>query len=119
MALTDPLAISAASPTPALNFAVVDSSKPYTVHRSAPEGEYTMMIQHTPGKNGSQRHYVKITQTKDVVLDDRTTKQSSTVSMSLSASPLGFDAADLTAMYELLDDVVRAATLAKIINNEG
>jgi hypothetical protein len=78
-----------------------------------------MMVQHTPGRNGSQRHYVKITQTKDVVVDSKTTKQSATVSMSLSSTPLGFDVADMTAMYELLDDVVRAATLAKIINNEG
>lgn len=121
MAITDPLAIAAASPTPALSLAVVDSSKPYTAVRRDAGGEYALTITHTPQKNGSVRHYLNASRT--VVATSPITggdsQQTMSVSLAFSVPAFGFDSAAKTAMYELMDDIVRASTLAKIFNRES
>lgn len=121
MTIADPLAITAASPTPALSLAVIDRSKPYQADRQDAGGIYSSSISHTAAKNGSKRHYVKVTQT--IVATSPVTGldsvQTATASVSISIPPFGFDVAAQTALYELIDDVVRAATLAKILNMES
>lgn len=121
MAITDPLAIVAASPTPALSFAVVDSSKPYTAIRRDAGGEYQLTITHTPQKNGSVRHYVNISRTVNATspITGGNSLQTMTVSTAFSVPAFGFDNTAKAAMYELMDDVLRAATLSKIFNRES
>lgn len=46
MSITDPLAIAAASPTPALSLAVTDRSKPFQADRRDSGGEYALTISH-------------------------------------------------------------------------
>jgi len=119
--IADPLAISAAAPTPALSLAVIDSSKPYTAVRRDSGGEYQLTISHTPSRNGSVRHYLNVSRT--VVATSPVTgvdsQQTMSVSLAFSVPPFGFDTNAKTAMYELLDDIVRQATLAKIFNRES
>lgn len=121
MAIVDPLAVAAAAPTPALSFAVVDSSKPYTAVRRDAGGEYALTITHTPQKNGSVRHYLNVSRT--IVATSPVTGvdslQTMSVSLAFSVPAFGFNTADKTAMYELMDDIVRASTLAKIFNRES
>lgn len=121
MSITDPLAISAASPTPALSFAVTDRSKPFQADRSDAGGEYAMTVSHSSQKNGTARHYIKVTDT--VIATSPVTgldsKQIASLSVSIVVPPFGFDTAAITALYELMDDVIRAATLVKILNNES
>jgi len=121
MSVADPLAISAASPTPALSLAVTDRSKPFQADRRDAGGEYTATISHSMGKNGSKRHYIKVNDTK--VATSPTTGldsiQSASVSVAISVPPFGFTEAQITALYELMDDVIRAATLTKIQNMES
>lgn len=119
--IADPLVIAAATPTPALNLAVVDSSKPYAAVRQDNGGVYSATIEHTPSKNGSVRHYIKVVQKKLVTspTSGLDSYQTATVSCAIQVPPFGYSVADMTAMYELLDDVMRAASLAKILNNES
>lgn len=121
MSVADPLAIAAASPTPALSLAVTDRSKPFQADRRDAGGEYAATISHTRSKNGSARHYIKVTDTK--VATSPTTGldsiQTASASVSISVPPFGFTDAQITALYELLDDVIRAATMEKILNFES
>lgn len=121
MSVADPLLIVAAAPTPALSLAVTDRSKPFQADRRDPGGEFAAVISHTQAKNGSKRHYIKVTDTK--IATSPTTGQDSvqtaSVSVSIAVPPFGFTDTQVTALYELIDDVVRAATLAKILNMES
>lgn len=121
MAIADPLLIAAASPTPALSLSVIDRSKPFQADRRDPAGVYASTISHSVSKNGAKRHYVKATQS--IVATSPTTGLDSlqvcSVSLSISVPPFGFTVAAVTAMYELLDDLVRAATMASIQNMES
>lgn len=121
MSVADPLAITAAAPTPALSLAVTDRSKPFQADRRDAGGEYSATISHSSAKNGSRRHYIKVMDTK--VATSPTTGldsvQTASVSVSIAVPPFGFTDVQITALYELLDDVVRAATLAKILNMES
>lgn len=121
MSIADPLAIAAASPTPALSLSVIDRSKPLQADRRDAGGVYSTVISHSVGKNGSTRHYIQVKQ--EIIATSPVTgldsKQTGTVSVSIAIPPFGFDVAAQTALYELIDDVVRAATLAKILNLES
>lgn len=121
MSITDPLVIAAASPTPALAFAVIDRSKPMQSDRQDAGGVYTNTFSHQLAKSGAKRHYIKVSHT--VIATSPITaldsKQVASVSVSISVPPFGFTIADITALYELIDDTIRAATLEKIQNMES
>lgn len=121
MSITDPLSIAAAAPTPALSLAVVDRSKPYQADRQDAGGVYASTISHTLARNGAKRHYIKVSNTKVATspITALDSIQVATVSVSISVPPFGFTDAETTALYELVDDVIRAATLAKILNMES
>lgn len=121
MSITDPLVIGAAAPTPALNFAVVDRSKPYQSDRQDAGGVYANTFSHQLARSGAKKHYIKVTQTKIATspITALDSKQVASCSVSISVPAYGFTEADITALYELIDDTVRAATLAKIQNMES
>lgn len=121
MSIADPLAISAATPTPALSLAVTDRSKPYQADRRDAGGEYSSTISHTVSKNGTAKHYIKVMDAKVATspTSGLDSVQTASASVAITVPPFGFSVAQITALYELLDDVIRAATLASIQNFES
>ena len=121
MSLPDPLVIAAAAPTPAINFAVVDRSKPFQADRMDAGGVYTNTFSHQIARSGAKRHYVRVEHTKIATspITALDSKQVASVSVSISEPPFGFSQADITALYELIDDAIRAATMPKILNMES
>jgi hypothetical protein len=121
MSIADPLVIAAAAPTPALNFAVVDRSKPFQSDRQDAGGVYTNTFSHQLARSGAKRHYIKVSNTKIATspITALDSKQVASVSVSISVPPFGFTDVEITALYELIDDAVRAATLPKILNMES
>ncbi|DAD51498.1 TPA_asm: coat protein [ssRNA phage Zoerhiza.1_25] len=103
--LPDPVTIAAASPTPSLVFATVRSDG-YGSERVDTGGNgYTVIINHTKGKTGN-RHYVKMTQTKNATdpYSGLTKSVSSSCSISIARSPFGFTDADIIALAKALTD---------------
>ena len=123
MALADPLVIAARAPTPALNLAVTDTSKPYETSRrdAGTNGEYTATISHQISKSGAARHYIRVADTKVALspITNVNSNVSAAIALSISVPPFGFTTAQITALYALHMDVIAAATLAKILNNES
>lgn len=112
--LADPLVIAAAAPTPAIDLAIVKHDG-YGSERVDDNGAaYGSVINHETLKDG-YRHYVKVTFAKDITNPYTGVIQKKYLTASLTVNaPIGFTDAEKTAQYELLDDVLRAATLAKI-----
>lgn len=105
--LPDPVSIAAAAPTPALVFAKtrVDGYGSEAVDSGG--NGYASFIQHTPSAGGN-RHYVRITRSVDAInpYSSATSKQSASVSLSVSRPAFGFTDADMVALITLLRDFV-------------
>lgn len=116
--LPDPVSIAASAPTPAEVFRVIKSDG-YGTERLSDDGIYTIVTTHDRTKNG-ERHYLKVTETKDAVnpYTGGTSKQIASVSVSLSFPAFGWTAAQKAAVYKLMTDYVGDAevTIANIIN---
>jgi hypothetical protein len=105
--LADPFTIAAAAPVPQLVLAVVKSDG-YGSERVDTGGSgFATVIAHTPGKNGN-RHYVKLTQTKDATnpYTGLVQKQSAFVSISISRPAFGFSDTEMVDLVEALRDVI-------------
>jgi hypothetical protein len=107
--LADPIAVTADSPNPALNFAVIRSDG-YGAERRDSGGTYGLIINHSTSKNGD-RHYVKVTQTIDATNPYTTlvSPQSASVSVSLSKPAFGFTDADMANLYKLIVDTIASS----------
>jgi len=117
--LADPISIAANAPTPALVFAVTKSDG-YGSERRDAAGVYALVISHEDGKGrGPNRHYVKITETKDAVnpYTGGTSKQTASVSLSVSRPAFGWTSANIVDLVEALFDTVNDAefTPAKLV----
>jgi hypothetical protein len=119
--LPDPITIAAASPTPALIFAIISSDGIGTERQDA-GGVYSLTINHQKGK-GSNRHYMKISQVADAVnpYTGTTSKQIATVSLSISVPPFGFTEAAMVALVKALTDTLADSevTTAKILQYQS
>jgi len=122
--LPDPVDIAAHSPTAALTFRV-KKQIPGTVfgtERQDDTGAFTILTTHerNPGAN---RHYIKVTQTKDATdpYSGTTKKKTSYVSMSVSVSPFGWTAAEAAALVAVLTDYLADSqvTVANFLNFES
>ncbi len=116
--LPDPVTVAAASPTPALVFSIVRSDN-YGSERVDTGGNgYTVMINHTKGKNGNS-HYVQMTLAKNATdpYSGLTRPYSASVSLSIRRPVNGFTDADLIALRKALTDFVDDAevTTAKLL----
>jgi hypothetical protein len=103
--LVDPVTVAAASPTPALNLAIIKQDG-YGSERVDTGGNgYSVIINHSKGKNGN-RHYVQMILTKDATnpYSGLTQKVSSSVSFSISRAPFGFTDTDIVALAKALTD---------------
>lgn len=109
--LPDPISIAANAPTPALVFATVKSDG-YGSERRDAAGIYALVITHEDGKGRTpNRHYVKISETKDAVnpYTGGTSKQTATVSLSVSRPAFGWTTANVVDLIEALFDTVNDA----------
>lgn len=105
--LVDPVTVAAAAPIPQLVLAVVKSDG-YGSERVDTGGNgFSTIISHTPGKNGN-RHYVKLTWTKDATnpYSGLVQKQSVSVSLSIARPSFGFSDVDCVDIVEALRDFI-------------
>lgn len=119
--LTDPIAVDASAPNPALSFVVIRSDG-YGAERREEAGAYGLVINHSTNKSGD-RHYVKLTKTVDAVnpYSGLTSPQSASVSVSLSKPAFGFNDAAIAALYKALLDTIASddASIERIIGFES
>lgn len=109
--LIDPIAVVANAPTPALSFAVVKADG-YGSERRDSGGVYSLVITHEDGKGKTaNRHYIKISETKDAVnpYTGGTSKQTATVSLAISRPAFGWTTANIVDLVEALMDTVNDA----------
>lgn len=105
--LADPVTVAAASPIPQLVLAVVRSDGYGSERVDTGGAGFGTVISHTPGKNGN-RHYVKLTWTKDATnpYSGLVQKQTASVSLSISRPSFGFSDVDCVDLVEALRDFV-------------
>lgn len=117
MALPDPVTIAAHAPTPQLVLGVIRSDG-YGSERRDPAGAFTVITNHENSK-GADRHYIKVTETKDAVnpYTGGTAKQVATVSLSISIPKFGWTEAQAAALVAVLTDYISDAevTVPKIL----
>lgn len=109
--LADPITIAANAPTPSLIFKVVKADG-YGSERRDAGGVYSLVITHEDGKGKTaNRHYVKISETKDAVnpYTGGTSKQTATVSLSVSRPAFGWTTANIVDLIEALMDTLNDA----------
>jgi hypothetical protein len=111
---SNPIAVSASSPTPALNFKIIQQDGVGSVRFDAVNNFNLVFTHSNPLDNGSkaERHYLKVSQTKDATspYTGLTSKQSASISLSMSIPPYGWTAAEKVALIKLLDDILAANT---------
>lgn len=107
--LTDPIAVDANAPNPALSFAMIRTDS-YGSERRDDAGLYGLVINHSTSKNGD-RHYVKVTKTVDATnpYNALISPQSASISLSIARPPFGFTAADMANLYTVLVDTIASA----------
>lgn len=117
MALPDPVTIAAHSPTPQLVLKVIRSDG-YGSERRDAAGEFTVVTNHEMAK-AVDRHYIKVSQTKDAVnpVTGGTSKQTATVSIAISVPKFGWTEAQATALVAVLTDYLADSevTVANIL----
>jgi len=117
--LTDPIAVAAAAPTPALNFYVTKSDGFGSQRRHDGVDRYDLIINHGSGKSGD-RHYMQIRYTVDAVspYTGLTSKQTATASLSFTVPQFGFTTAAMVALVKALTDTLADAevTTTKLLN---
>lgn len=120
--LPDPITVAAAAPTPQLLLAVVRSDGYGTERVDTAGAGYGTIITHTPGKNGN-RHYVKMTLTKDATnpYSGLVQKQSASVSLSINRAAFGFTDTEMVALTTALRDFVfdSEVTPAKLLQMQS
>jgi hypothetical protein len=105
--LADPFTIAAAAPIPALTFSVVRSDGYGTERVDTGGAGFGTVINHSQGKNGD-RHYVKVTWTKDATnpYTGLVSKQSASVSLAISRPSFGFSDTEMVDLVEVMRDVI-------------
>jgi len=107
--LTDPIAVPANSPNPALSFAMIRTDG-YGSERRDGSGGYALTLNHSTGKAGD-RHYVKITKTVNATnpYNGLVSPQSASISVSIAKPQFGFTDADLSNLYTALLDTIASS----------
>lgn len=103
--LIDPITVAAASPTPALTFAIVRSDGYGSERVDTGGAGYTVTINHTKSKAGNT-HYVQMNLTKDVTdpYTSVTRPQKASVSLTIRRPVSGFTDAEMVALAKALTD---------------
>lgn len=103
--LVDPITVAAASPTPALTFAIIKQDGYGSERVDTGGAGYSVIINHSKNKSGNT-HYVQMILTKDVTdpYSGLTRPQKATVSLTIRRPPSGFSDADMVALSKALTD---------------
>lgn len=120
--LVDPVTIAASSPVPSLVFATVKIDG-YGSERVDTGGNgYAVLINHTPGAKGD-RHYVKLTRTKDATnpYTGLISKQAASVSLSIACAPFGFTTAEYAELVRSLIEFINDSevTATRLLQNQS
>jgi len=115
--LPDPVTVAASSPTPELILGMIKQDG-YGSERFDGTNGYTVIINHTRGKNGN-RHYVQMTQAVDAPdpYSGAIKRQVASVSLTIQRPQFGFTDAATVALVKALTDFVYdgEVTPAKLI----
>jgi len=110
MSLNDPITVSANSPTPALTFSVVQRDG-VGANRLDNANRYGLVFTHSnPLDSGAkqERHYMKVSQDKDATspYTGGTSKQTASVSLSVTIPAFGWSQAEKVALVQALIDTL-------------
>lgn len=106
--LVDPITVAASSPTPGLNFSVVDVS-PFASQRFDAVNVYGLKFSHKrPTTKSPETHYMQITQTLSVTdpITGAISPQTASASISVSVPPNGWTSATKVALLKALTDTL-------------
>lgn len=124
MALPDPFTIAASAPTPALVMRVFSPTKDNDGYiRRTDDGIYQCLITHDMRPNKTERHYLKISETKDVTnpYTAGVAQQTAFCAISMSFPPVGWTAAQKAALAKAVIDTIldSEVTIAAIIAGQS
>jgi hypothetical protein len=104
--LVDPVSIAAASPTPALVFAITKSDGYGSERIDTGANGYTVITNHSRPKGGGDRHYIQMTQTVNATdpYSGQVKKQVASVSLTISRPAFGFTDAMMIALAKAITD---------------
>lgn len=105
--LVDPITVAAASPTPALNFAVVSWNGEGSKRKDV-VNNYDLNFSHSQNPKSGERHYMQIQQTVTAVdpITGGNSVQVASVSISASFPTFGWTAAQKEALVKALTDTL-------------
>lgn len=105
--LIDPITVAAASPTPALTFAVVSYDATGSTRRDVTNG-YLLKFSHSQNAKSGERHYMQIQQLKTAVdpITGGNASLTASVSLSVSFPTFGWTAAEKDALIKALTDTL-------------
>lgn len=116
MALSDPISISADSPTPALTLSRLSTGPGMAAMYEDVTNGYTLNINHTQNSQTGERHYMKLQQKVSATnpLTGGTSYQLANVSISASFPAYGWTAAQKDALVKaLVTDIMASITITK------
>jgi hypothetical protein len=105
--LVDPITVAASSPTPALNFAIVQQDGIGSVRWDVTNG-YQLTFNHSSDAKTGERHYMKVSQTLNATspYTGDVSKQTASVSISCTFPAFGWDASTKVALIKALTDTL-------------
>lgn len=120
--LIDPVTVAARAPVPLLTFAAT-KLEGYGSERVDTGGAgYAILINHTPSSKGD-RHYVKVSRSKDATnpYTALTQKQTASVSLSIAGASFGYTSAEMAELVQTLIDFVldTEVTTARLLQNQS
>lgn len=122
MALPDPITIAARAPMPSIVYAKTRFDGYGSEYVDTGANGIILVVTHNPSKNGN-RHYVRVTQTKNATNPYNGLTQSviASASMALVRPSFGFTDAEMTAVGNLLFDTVldTEVTFARLLQNQS
>jgi hypothetical protein len=122
MSLPDPITVAANAPTPALSFAVVQKDGVGATRYDAVNARSLVFTHSSPLDSGAkvERHYMKVSETKDATspYTGGTSKQTASVSLSVSIPAFGWTATQKVALVQALLDTLADSdvTIANFLN---
>lgn len=120
--LPDPITVVASTPTPALTFSVVKADGYGAERWDVPNG-YQLTFNHSSSAKAGERHYMKVAQTLDATspYTGDVSKQTASVSLSVSIPAFGWDATTKAALVKALLDTLADSdvTVANFLNYQS
>lgn len=116
MSLSDPIAVTASSPTPALSFSKVKFDGYGAEYWDTTNG-YQCLINHTVDPKSGERHYLKVSQTLNATspYTGLVSKQTASASIAVSIPAYGWNDAAKAALVKALTDTLGVITNAKFV----